>query len=159
MEKPGFWDRQEAAQKVVSELKGLLEGYPCTYHHRLPEATRAKIFGESRIFVCPGEDIDDGRTLMEAQACGLPVVVTDREVPLRFISPGRTALVHKHNDAASLYEALFQLISDPALRMRMARTSRRFSESLSVDAAAFLAAAPKITPLSSGEDPRLAEAV
>ncbi|MFZ0243415.1 MAG: glycosyltransferase [Desulfobacterales bacterium] len=136
-------------------MKRLLQGYPCTFHAHLP----AKKLTGAAVFVSIGADIDQGRHIVEAQACGLPLVVTDHEHPARFILPGRTGLVIRHNDTTALYEALLHLIDDPALRDQMGISARRQAKSLALDAAAFESFDPADVPAPADADLRLAEAV
>ncbi|MFZ0612584.1 MAG: glycosyltransferase [Desulfobacterales bacterium] len=141
-------------------MKRLLQGHPCTFHSHLTAAELATIYARAAIFVCPGADIGRGRRILEAQACGLPLVAADHEIPARFISPGRTGLVFKHNDATALYDALLRMIDDPALRDRMGKSARRHVESLALDAAAFRAFDPgDVLAPADAADQRLAEAV
>ncbi|MFZ0133981.1 MAG: glycosyltransferase, partial [Desulfobacterales bacterium] len=141
------------------KMKRLLQGYPCTFHAHLADAELNAVYAGGTVFVCPGADIARGRRIMEAQACGLPLVVTDHERLSRFISPGETGLAFAHNDATALYEALLRLIDDPALRDQMGMSARRQAESLALDAAAFRAFDPVDAPAPADANPRLAEAV
>jgi len=68
------------------------------------------------------------KTLLEAAACGRPIVATDvpgtREVAL----PGRNALLVPPGDAGALAAALERIAADPALRRTLAAASRAVVE-------------------------------
>ena len=73
--------------------------------------------------------------ILEAQACGLPVVVTDRGGPRENMRPGQTGLVVSGNDSMALADALEHLIDHPRERNAMGREARRAMEARSFDAA------------------------
>jgi glycosyltransferase involved in cell wall biosynthesis len=75
----------------------------------------------SKVFVFPSTREGFGRSVMEAQACGLPAVVVDAPESASpfLIRDGGNGLVCQ-NDAASLAAALRSLLEDPARRQRMA---------------------------------------
>ena len=143
----------------LTGLEKILEGFPFRFHRRLTDAARARVYRNSTIFVWTGDDSGNGQHLLEAQACGLPSVVTDRDGQARLISAAGTGLVYKHNNATSLYEALLKLISEPVERKRMAEAARRYAESLSIDISAFCPFAPELTISSSDAEIQLAAAV
>ncbi len=54
-------------------------------------------------------------SIMEAKACGLPMVVTDAPGVTHFFQPGENGLVVPSNDVAAFAQALLRLATDPAL--------------------------------------------
>lgn len=66
-----------------------------------------------------------GRSVLEAQASGLPVVVNDTGGPAEFVDDGRTGLVVPHDDVGALATALRELTSDAGLRERLGAAARR----------------------------------
>jgi glycosyltransferase involved in cell wall biosynthesis len=75
----------------------------------------------SKVFVFPSTREGFGRSVMEAQACGLPAVVVDApdSASPSLIRDGGNGLVCP-NDAPSLAAALGKLLADPPRRQRMA---------------------------------------
>lgn len=65
--------------------------------------------------------LSDGTSLslLEAMACGLPVVVTDVPANLEWVSRGVNGFVARSGDTASLVQTLITALGDPALLSRM----------------------------------------
>jgi glycosyltransferase involved in cell wall biosynthesis len=62
--------------------------------------------------------------VLEASACGLPVVVSDAGGLPEVVLNGETGFVVKREDPAATAYALLQLVTDDALRQRMGRAGR-----------------------------------
>jgi glycosyltransferase involved in cell wall biosynthesis len=75
----------------------------------------------SKVFVFPSTREGFGRSVMEAQACGLPAVVVDApdSASPTLIRDGGNGLICP-NDPRSLADALGKLLEDPSRRQRMA---------------------------------------
>lgn len=76
----------------------------------------------------PGSD-GSCRALLEAQASGLPAVVTRRGALPEIVDPGRTGLVADESPEA-LAEAFFALLGDPDRRRTMGAAARARAEQL-----------------------------
>ena len=61
---------------------------------------------------------------LEAMAMEVPMVVSDVDALREMVEDGRTALVHRAGDAASLQAALLRLGRDPQLRRALAQAAR-----------------------------------
>ncbi|HEX6967153.1 MAG TPA: glycosyltransferase family 4 protein [Gemmatimonadaceae bacterium] len=85
---------------------------------------RPSYYAHSAIYACPTTKASFGITLLEAMACGTPIVCSDifgfREV----VSHGREALMFPCGDHERLADTLIRLLDDPALRARLGRTGR-----------------------------------
>lgn len=68
------------------------------------------------------------KSLLEAAACGLPIVTTDAPGCREVVHDGLNGLLVPVHDAAALATALRKLINDPALRHRMGEQSRLRAE-------------------------------
>ena len=64
------------------------------------------------------------KALLEAAACGRPVVTTDVIGCREAIIDGETGILVPVRDADALAQALTRLIEDPALRERMGKAGR-----------------------------------
>lgn len=69
------------------------------------------------------------KVLLEAAACARPLVATDAPGCREIVRHGENGLLVPLRDAASLAEAIEQLVDDPALRLRMGETGRQMVES------------------------------
>lgn len=79
-----------------------------------------------------------GAAILEAGACGLPVVVSDADGPAEVVEQEVTGLVVPREDVDAAAQALVRLALDPELRARMGRAGREhvvrdYSWSHSVD--------------------------
>jgi glycosyltransferase involved in cell wall biosynthesis len=63
--------------------------------------------------------------LLEAAACGKPVVATDMPGCREAVADGDSGLLVPPGDVAALSEALAKLLADPSLRLRMGESGRR----------------------------------
>ena len=88
----------------------------------------ASIFAMSHIVVLPSYGEGLPKVLVEAAACGRPVVTTDIPGCREAIAPDQSGLLVPPRDARALADAIKQLIENADLRRRMGRAGRRFAE-------------------------------
>jgi len=88
----------------------------------------ASIFAMSHIVVLPSYGEGLPKVLVEAAACGRPVVTTDIPGCREAIAPDQSGLLVPPRDARALADAIKQLIENADLRLRMGRAGRRFAE-------------------------------
>lgn len=69
-----------------------------------------------------------GLVIIEAMACGRPVIVADAGGPREIITDGLDALTHAPGDAAGLAARIAQLARDPDARRRMGHAGRQTAE-------------------------------
>jgi len=87
------------------------------------EAT-AQVLRRSDILVLPTFIENLPMTILEAFACGVPVVTTPVAAITEVVDHGRNGLLVPVGDIGALTEALRQLIEDPDLRRRLGRAAR-----------------------------------
>jgi glycosyltransferase involved in cell wall biosynthesis len=86
------------------------------------------------VLACPSIEEPFGLILLEAQACGVPVVASASGGPREFISDGETGMLFAPGDFHALAEALGRLLGDRVLRERIAAAGqRRARESFTAD--------------------------
>jgi glycosyltransferase involved in cell wall biosynthesis len=115
------------------EMQELMKGAPCTFTGYLKGDDLAAVYASSDLFVFPSTTDTFGNVALEAQASGLPVIVTDSGGPQEIIIPSRTGLVVEADNPASLLEAINQLLSNPARMESMGKEARRFAEERSFE--------------------------
>jgi glycosyltransferase involved in cell wall biosynthesis len=100
--------------KLESRIKFL--GY-------ISEADRAPLMGEAEIFALPSLYEGFGMPVLEAMACGTPVVTSDRGA---LAEVGADAVVYANPlDPGSIAQAILSIIGDPEARRRLSAAGRR----------------------------------
>jgi glycogen(starch) synthase len=93
-----------------------------TFAGRVPNEELPKTYAESAVFALPSEVEGFPRTVLEAMACGTPVVTSELPQLQSVVEQvGETAPV---GDVEALGEALRRLLEDPTRRERLGREAR-----------------------------------
>lgn len=119
----------------MSEMKARLEGLPVTFTGFLEGQPLLSAFASCDLFVFPSTTDTFGNVVLEAQASGLPVLVTDGGGPRENLIPGETGVVIPANDAQALESALDTLLDDRGALVRMASAARLYAETRGFDRA------------------------
>jgi glycosyltransferase involved in cell wall biosynthesis len=119
----------------LEEMKGLMQDLPCTFTGYLKGEELAAVYASSDIFVFPSTTDTFGNVVLEAQASGLPVIVTDQGGPHENMILGETGLVAQGNDHTGLQIAVQILLNDTKLMRKMGKAARRYMEERSFEAA------------------------
>jgi glycosyltransferase involved in cell wall biosynthesis len=106
------------------ELEKQLEPYPAVFLGYLDHENLAKFYASSDIFVFPSTTDTFGNVIIEAQAAGLPVVVSDKGGPKENMVHGKTGVVTPARDAKALKYALKMLVENEGLRKQMSAEAR-----------------------------------
>lgn len=113
------------------ELRGELETFArergLTVHFAgfVNQSDLPKHYAAADVFVLPSLVEPRGTVTNEAMACGLPVIVTDRNGSIGdIVRHGENGFVYPAADAAALARHLDALAADPELRERMGARSR-----------------------------------
>ncbi len=91
----------------------------------------AGAFASADAFVFPSVSDTFGNVVIEAQASGLPVIVSDQKGPQELVNHGVTGLVTRGLDADDVAAAVEKLARDPALCHRIGEAARKAVESRS----------------------------
>lgn len=81
--------------------------------------TLARAYASSDVFVFPSTTDTFGNVVLEAQASGLPVVVSDRGGPSDIVASGESGLVVDVGADGALPGAIARVLDDAALRSRL----------------------------------------
>jgi glycosyltransferase involved in cell wall biosynthesis len=95
-------------------------------HHQVPE-----LLASADLFWFPSRTDTFGNVVLEAQACGLPVIVTDEGGPREAVVHGETGLVCGARGPFTLSLALSWLLRQPVRRAQMGAAARRHAVSRS----------------------------
>lgn len=93
----------------------------------------AEILGAADVYVLASRREAFGMAAVEAQATGLPAVVTDCGGPVEIVEPGETGFVVPVGDPAALAGRIEALVASPDLRARMGAAARSRAARFDVD--------------------------
>lgn len=128
------------------EMKTALNGHPVVFTGYLTGSDLAAAYASSDIFVFPSTTDTFGNVVLEAQASGIPVVVTDQGGPRENLIDSVTGLVVKGDDVQSLLQSLQYLLDHPSRIRKMGEAARKYMEDRSFEKA-FLKTWEMYTPV------------
>lgn len=117
----------------LDDLKGDLADKGVVFEPGLAAEELAALYASCDIFVSPGLTETYGVEVLQAQASGLPAIVSDRDALAESIVPGETGLVFDERDAAALTSAIRELVDDSDRRLEMGVRARALMEGRSLD--------------------------
>ena len=117
----------------LEEMKQELKGYPCFFTGYLGGDALYAAYADADFFVFPSTTDTFGNVVMEAQASGLPVIVTDQGGPMENMIPGTTGITVRGDDRLSLVQAMTTLYTDQGLRKDMGKAARDYMETRSFE--------------------------
>jgi len=119
----------------LEELKELLAGMPCIFTGYRDGEELATIYASCDLFAFPSATDTFGNVVLEAQASGLPVIVTDSGGPQENMIPHKTGRVVQVGDSEALLQALKFLLADRAKLKEMGKAARLNMENRSYERA------------------------
>jgi glycosyltransferase involved in cell wall biosynthesis len=115
---------------VVSSQAAALVGRPnVTIHRGIDDDALLKIYQQSDVLFIPLLQSTCNNAILEAIACGLPVISTALPSVQAYL-PGGEAVLLKENDPDLLSDAVLRLAHHPEERRRMGNAARRRAEEL-----------------------------
>lgn len=93
----------------------------------------AQVFASAHVVCLPSYREGLPKSLIEAAACGRPVVSTDAPGCRDAVVPGETGLLVPVQDAEALADALEELLVHPEVRRKMGAAARQFASRFSVE--------------------------
>ena len=87
-----------------------------------------RYFAMLDVLILPSYREGFGNIVIEAQAMGVPVIVSDIPGPTDAMSPGETGLTVPAKDAQALRQAMEKMADQPDTRVEMGENGRRFVE-------------------------------
>jgi glycosyltransferase involved in cell wall biosynthesis len=97
-----------------------------TFYKYIPYSKLIKLYHSADIFVFPSVwDEPFGMPIIEAMACGLPVIATRGGGIPEFVEDGKTGVLVERGDTGSLAKALLLLIRDQSFRESIGSAGRQ----------------------------------
>ncbi len=111
-----------------NELEELLEGYPVLFTGFLSGDELHTTYASADVFLFPSTTDTFGNVVLEAQASGLPVIVSDEGGPKELIINGKTGLVVEAHSSKSLIDAMTYFLNNRLSISEMGMEARYFTE-------------------------------
>ena len=115
-------------RRSFSDFGDLLTHPAITWHAGLDDNRLLALYQSASILLLPMEDSGANSAVVEALACGLPIVTTDVG-GIRDYGGGSLYPVVPNNDDVAMFAELEALITNDNLRAERAQASRQFAES------------------------------
>ena len=116
----------------LPEMKENLKNHPAVFTGFLEGEALCEAYRRCDLFVFPSATDTFGIVVLEAQASGLPVIVTDRGGPMENMIDGKTGLRVPANDAAAIADACAGLAARPGFLHLMGANARKYMEDRSL---------------------------
>jgi len=109
------------------EMETALSAYPALFTGYLAGEQLQRGYASADLFVFPSATDTFGNVVLEAQASGLPVIVSDEGGPRELMVDGETGVVFRAGSRSELVTAIRLMILDPERISRMSHNARRFT--------------------------------
>lgn len=110
-----------------------LKGTPSIFTGYLDGEELAQAYASADIFVFPSTTDTFGNVVLEAQASGLPVVVSSEGGPCENLVPGKTGLIVEITTPEAFQAAVQKILCTPGLLGKMKTEARQYMEGRSFD--------------------------
>jgi glycosyltransferase involved in cell wall biosynthesis len=117
------------------EMQRRLQGTPAIFTGCVLGDELPALYAAADLFVFPSTTDTFGNAVLEAQACGIPVVVTDRGGPGENLDDGASGVVVPGGDEDALLQTLLELLDDLPRLQEMGRRARARLEDSSFERA------------------------
>jgi glycosyltransferase involved in cell wall biosynthesis len=107
----------------IPQLQRELADLPAYFLGRQNDAQLSGLYANSDLLMFPSKTDTLGQVVLEAQASGLPVLVSNEGGPKEIVDDGLTGLVLPADDASAWTAAVQTLLADEPRRQRMSRTA------------------------------------
>lgn len=111
-----------------NEMEQELKGYPAVFTGFLSGEELSTAYASADVFVFPSTTDTFGNVVLEAQASGLPVIVSDEGGPKELMKDGITGIVAMSNNKNALINAMMSFINDKNKIIQMGMNARQFTE-------------------------------
>lgn len=94
------------------EMEKKLRDYPALFTGYQEGRTLAALYASSDVFVFPSKTDTFGNVVLEAQASGLPVIVSDKGGPQELMINGETGVIIKADEVDTLSQAMISFLEE-----------------------------------------------
>lgn len=101
-------------------------GLNVVFKGRVPNEQLPVILNTAEVFVLPSLYEGNPKALLEAMACGLPVIATPVEGNREIVKHKENGYITANTSPEALREAIIEVLSDPKLRAKMGERARIF---------------------------------
>ena len=109
------------------ELADKLAGYPVRFTGFLGGEELSAGYASADLFVFPSATDTFGNVVLEAQASGLPVIVSDEGGPKELMMDGETGIVVQAGSRDALVAAMLLYLTEPERMTEMGQNAREFT--------------------------------
>jgi glycosyltransferase involved in cell wall biosynthesis len=117
-----------------SEMEEKLSICPVLFTGFMEGEALSRVYASADVFVFPSTTDTFGNVVLEAQASGLPVIVSDEGGPQELMMNGETGLITRSGSKTALLEAMAGFTDDPGKISLMGKSARAFTESRAINA-------------------------
>jgi len=116
-------------------LKDAFRSMPVTLTGFMEGEDLAQAYASSDLFIFPSTTDTFGNVVLEAQASGIPVIVTDEGGPKENVIDGETGYIVSAGDIDGFIDKIQVLLDHPEKRQQMGQRARQYVEIRSFDSA------------------------
>lgn len=117
----------------LAAMKEALKGLPATFTRFLDDDELAQAYASSDLFISPSSTDSGENGIFEAQASGIPVIVTDAGDPPKRLIYDITGIVVPANNPDALIDAVILLTDNPERLQKMKQDARKYMENRSFE--------------------------
>jgi glycosyltransferase involved in cell wall biosynthesis len=122
------------AGPYLDEMKQALTKFPATFTGFLREDDLSQAYASSDIFVFPSTTDTFGNVVLEAQASGIPAIVSDKGGPKENVVHSKSGFVLSTNDRSAFVNTILWLAHNPERLNQLKRKARVAVENRSFEA-------------------------
>jgi glycosyltransferase involved in cell wall biosynthesis/predicted metal-dependent phosphoesterase TrpH len=119
----------------LEEMRREMWGAPCVFTGYLAGEDLSEVYASCDLFVFPSTTDTFGNVVLEAQASGLPVIVTDSGGPQENLIDGETGIIVPGDDEGGLLAAINSLLAHPERLRQMGQAARDYAQQRSFESA------------------------
>ncbi|MFW6286498.1 MAG: glycosyltransferase family 4 protein, partial [Candidatus Sumerlaeota bacterium] len=119
----------------LEDMKKEMDGAPCCFTGYLEGETLASVYASCDMFLFPSTTDTFGNVVLEAQASGIPVIVSDSGGPQENLIDGETGIITHADDEQSFLSAMRALCGNPSRLEQMKIAARQYAQERDIEQA------------------------